>query len=219
MKSIILHHHLGLGDHFLCNGLVHKVSEEYDEVYLACKEHNYETVEYLYSESPKIKIFKIHNYEHEEVNAFSTITGISILKVGFEKCNFKNWDRSFYDQLNIDFSEKYKSFYIPKNPPKIILPTPNESFILVHNEASVGKYDLNIETNLKIVEILKGISNNLFSYLDLIKNASEIHCINSCLFHLIDSIPDITDKLYYHNVRKKEPDPTLNYRWQRVNYD
>jgi len=219
MKNIILYHHLGLGDHFLCNGLVHKVSEKYDNVYLACKKHNYETVKYLYSESPKIKIFKIHNNEYEEVKTFSDITNIPILAVGFQYVNHRQWDKSFYDQLDIDFSEKYNSFHIPKNPPKVIVDPPKEEYILVHNEASVGKYDLNIETNLKVVEIKKGVSDNLFSYIDIIKNASEIHCINSSLFHLIDNIPNITNKLYYHDVRKGELDPTLNYKWQRVNYD
>jgi hypothetical protein len=106
--------------------------------------------------------------------------------------------------LNIDFSERYNSFYLPSNPPSMVVEPPDEDYILVHDQASIGKLDLKLETDLKIVRIESGISNNLFSFIEVIKGAKEIHCINSSVFHLIDSLTGITDKLYYHDVRPND---------------
>ena len=33
-NKLILHHHLGLGDHLTCNGLVNYLSEIFNEIYL-----------------------------------------------------------------------------------------------------------------------------------------------------------------------------------------
>lgn len=204
MKQTILYHHLGLGDHFVCNGLVHKVSESYDTIYLPCKSHNYETVEYLYSESPKIKVFKVDANEYGEVDMFSTIMHLPILLIGFHHHNPLNWDKSFYDQIGLDFSERYNSFSLPKKYPDNLIEPLDKDYILVHDQASIGKLNLNLETDLEIVRIEKGISNNLFSYIEVIRKAKEIHCINSSVFHLIDSLSCITDKLYYHDVRPSD---------------
>ena len=204
MNKIVLHHHLGLGDHFVCNGLVNRVCESYDIVYLPCKSHNYETVKYLYSENKKVKVFKIDANEYNEVFSFALMVDSPVLMVGFQNHNPNNWDRSFYEQMKLDFSERYDSFALPKEPPDNLISPPDNDYILVHSEASVEKYSLNIDTSLEIFEIEKGKSNNIFSYIDVIKNAKEIHCINSSVFHLIDSLSEITDKLYYHDVRKSD---------------
>lgn len=204
MKKIILHHHLGLGDHFVCNGLVNKLSEECDTIYLPCKSHNYETIKYLYSENPKVEVFKIDENEFNEVGLFSSLLEIPILMVGFENHSPTNWDKSFYEQLKIDFSERYNSFSLPRKYPNSVIEPPKNDYILVHSQSSTGKYDLNIDTSLDIVEIENGVSDNLFSYLKIIKKAKKIHCINSSVFHLIDSLTDITYNLYYHDVRKDD---------------
>lgn len=219
MKNIILYHHLGLGDHFVCNGLVHYVSKQYDSIYLPCKTSNYPTVKYLYSESPKVKVFKIDKDEFFEVKSFSSLMNLKILMVGFEKCDIKNWDKSFYSQLNINFNERYNSFYLPKNNPDKVLDPVKEEYILVHNQSSVCKYDLKIDTNLKVIEIENGISDNLFYYIDTIYNAKEIHCINSSVFHLIDSLSDLKGKLFYHDIRRTDESKfEVSSKWKIVAY-
>ena len=59
--EIILHHHLGLGDHITCNGLVNYLSEEFKTIYLPVKEKNFKTINYLYQDNPKIKLLKLLN--------------------------------------------------------------------------------------------------------------------------------------------------------------
>jgi len=144
---------------------------------------------------------------------------LMILMVGFQNCDVKNWDRSFYNQLKIDFSERYNSFSLPKKNPDVLISVPLEDYILVHDESSITSYNLNIETNLKIVKIERGLSDNLFSFIDLIKNAKEIHCINSSVFHLIDSLNDTTEKLYYHDIRRTDDSEfKVSDKWKIISY-
>ena len=47
MNDIILHTHLGLGDMFICNGLVRRfvAENDYDRYFVVCKEHYMSSIE------------------------------------------------------------------------------------------------------------------------------------------------------------------------------
>lgn len=217
---MIIHHHLGLGDHFVCNGLVNyicKVSEE--PIYLICKKHNTDTVKYLYSENDKVTVISIDGLDEIlEINNYALRTNNKILRIGFEHCDPKNWDTSFYKQLNIDFIERYRFFKLPKQKPKNIIKVPDSPYILVHNESSQQKYNLSIQTGIDKFYITRQEGYHLLSYIDIITNAQEIHCIDSSIFHLIDSIPNITNKLYFHDIRKSNISFNLSHKWRLINY-
>ena len=51
MNKILVHHHLGLGDHIICNGLVNQISHGLDIVHLPVKTHYYEMIKFLYREN------------------------------------------------------------------------------------------------------------------------------------------------------------------------
>jgi hypothetical protein len=221
MNSIILHHHLGLGDHFVCNGMVNFLSDSYDLIYLPCKKNNFNTVQFLYSENNKVKIFKIDNSEFEEIYYFSKIVNIPIFRVGFQNCNINEWNTSFYSQLNLDFSIRYSRFQLPKNitnQDNLYNLLSKDNYCLIHRESSEGKYQLNIDNKNKNVEVSieSDPYGNLLNYVKLIKNAKEIHCINSSFFHLVDSI-DTNAKLFYHDIRKK--DFKILDKWKIITYD
>ncbi len=218
MNKIILYHHTGLGDHFVCNGLVNFLSEKYDSIYLPCKETNFPTVNYLYSENEVVKVFKITQDEDISVYTFSTLISAPVIRVGFENCNPSKWDRSFYEQLGIDFKFRYNLFNIPKKNPEIVLPVPNEKYILIHNKSSFGEYDLRIESEYKKIYVEK-VSDNLLSYIDLIQNAQEIHCIDSSFCCLVDGLDIPNVNLVYHDIRKT-PNSSWNIteKWKTVEY-
>lgn len=219
LYNMIIHHHLGLGDHFVCNGLVNYLSRK-QSVHLICKQHNKPTVSSLYSENDNVTIIPIQgNNELLESYNYSQQNKLPILYVGFNKCDPQNWDQSFYKQLNINFLERYRFFKLPRKlPPQISIP--NEKFIFVHNTSSDGQFVLNIESPLHQFIASKNDGNNLLSYIQIIQEAEEIHCINSSLFHLIDSLPCVTNKLYYHNVRPHPCNFQISYKWEIVNnYD
>ena len=65
-KKFILHHHLGLGDSIVCNGMVNYLSKDYEKIYLPVKDYNYKTLKFLYSENNKVEIFKVENETRED---------------------------------------------------------------------------------------------------------------------------------------------------------
>jgi hypothetical protein len=218
MKKLILYHHLGLGDHFVCNGLVNFLSQKYNLIYLPCKEINFPTVNYLYSENEDVKVFKTTKDEDLSVLTFSTLISAPIIRVGFEHCNPLKWDRSFYEQLDIDFDFRYRLFNLPKKKPEITLDVPDKKYILIHNKSSFGDYTLEIDTKYEKIYVEK-VNDNLLSYIDLIQNAQEIHCIDSSFCCLIDGINLPNVKLIYHDIRKT-PNTSWNItkKWKIVKY-
>jgi hypothetical protein len=216
---MIIHHHLGLGDHFVCNGLVNYFSK-LEKIDLICKKYNEPTVKTLYQDNNSVTIVPIpaQNELLESYN-YSVSTNQKILRIGFDKCDINNWDRSFYSQVGLDFVERYRLFKLPKKLPEQA-PAPQEPFIFIHSESSEGSYNLNINSSINNrFYVKKTDTDNLLGYLRLITMAEEIHCINSSLFHLIDSIPSITNKLYYHNIRHHPCTFEISNKWSIVNYD
>ena len=63
--ELIIYHHLGLGDHLICNGLVNYLSLNFNKVFLPVKKRNFNNVSYLYKENNKIHLFKVSNEEED----------------------------------------------------------------------------------------------------------------------------------------------------------
>ena len=59
------------------------------------------------------------------------------------------------------------------------------------------------------------VKNSLIDWADVIKNAKEIHCIDSSIIHLADSLDLTTEKLYYHDVGRGSQFHLIN-GWTRV---
>ena len=78
----------------------------------------------------------------------------------------------------------------------------DENFILVHDESSIGNYELAINSRLRKISLAQkyDIFNNVFFYRKLIMEATEIHCVNSSFAHLVDRLNPKGD-LVYHDIR------------------
>lgn len=215
----IIYHHLGLGDHFICNGLVNLISERFDKVFLITKEHNFETISCLYKDNEKVEVISIKK-EPEDIELFSRINDLKVVKIGFVDFSNKTFDRSFYSQLGVDFSRRYTNFKLPEqieNSEEIYNKLVTEfPYCLIHRVCSQEIFDLNIDTNLPRIYIQPGVTNNLLDYVKIIKNASEIHCVDSSVYHLIDSI-DVPGKLYFHDVRSSSDNKiTVSDKWVKI---
>ena len=105
-KNLIIHHHLGLGDHLVCNGLVNEISKT-RKIFLICKMHNYFAVRHLYKENKNVSVFPILKflaktiYHEKRTSKFiSNLLKIKILYIGFEKANNSNrWRRIWTEYL------------------------------------------------------------------------------------------------------------------------
>jgi len=224
-KKIFLHHHLGLGDHIICNGLVNVLSKKYS-ILLIVKYKNYSSVRHLYKESKKVRVIPLLSFLTKTIHRERRVTlklgkvfNRNVLFVGFQKnSTLINWDKNFYDQVNIPFKERYQEFYVPKY--KKVINVPENDFRLIHSKSSTGEYNLKIKNaDIQNIFVTKSKNRNIFAYTKLIEEATEIHCIDSAFIHLVDSYDLKNTKLFYHNIRKADVYFTFNNSWEVVNYD
>lgn len=211
IPKLIVYHHLGLGDHFICNGLVHHLLEHVaGEIWLPTKEANAKTVRQLYADYETIKI--VTTNESDPIREALGINNLSIsyntpmLKISYNGDNNKEFDRAFYDQIGLEFHYRWAFFRMPFDDSKALefyndfIKNPDEPYALVHNSGSVGKFDLDIKTTKRIVHVEPGHTDTLLDWRYVIERASEIHCIDSSVIHLADSLRLDAGTLVYHDV-------------------
>lgn len=207
MNSIVLYHHLGMGDHFICNGLVNELSRSVDKVILICKRHYSTTVKHLYEDNLKVQIHVIEK-EPDDIVKFCESSNLPLMRIGFENVNPEDFAKSFYTQLNMPSEYQYTRFSLPSNlsQSEMFLSKVKQhmggEYIFVHDESSVGKFDLKIESRLPRFIVNKQDTNDVLDYVHTICNASEIHFINSGLYPLIVGLyykrMIKTNKIFYH---------------------
>ena len=188
-----IHHHLGLGDHIVCNGLVRYLTKFETNVTLAVKKHNAASVKAMYADTN----FKFDEIETDQ-DAINNYTN-NVRRIGFEYTT-NNWEESFYSQHHIDYSERWKSFYCKRNIEneqdllnKLKLP---EKFAFVNDTASSGKQTLTIDTTLPIVK-LQSLTANMFDWIAVLELATEVHTIDSSIFQLIKQYSFNKRKVFY----------------------
>ena len=224
-KEIVLHHHLGLGDHFVCNGLVHEVSKDCDKIHLPTKQHNFNTVNCLYKDWDNIDVFPVID-EHRDILRHCAKHNLPLLKVGFEYLSACEEDANvcFYKQLGLDFSVRYTSFKLPKqiSSSETLYDTlihDKKDYCLIHQRSSTGNFFMNIETGLPVIEIKPGLTDNLLDYAKIIENATEIHCIDSSVINLVEGMPIQTNKLFFHTIKPDRTSFKFSDKWDIINYE
>lgn len=237
MNQLVIHHNLGLGDHIMCNGLVRTLLNDgnhFDSVIIFAKEVNVKNVSYMFSDEPRIKIITIPTGANEwlfvnnflcankHITAFIRSQNIiidNLISMGL----VSNFDEGFYTCCGIPFEYRWINFKINRNfqeEKRVLtkLNPNNEKYIFVHDEPSLGYNVTKIENpnNLKIIKNDK--SESIFNMIGIIENAAEIHCMESSIKCLIDSLPNITCPLYFHAIRDHGLVSKSQYSWTPVNY-
>ena len=221
MNELYIYHHLGLGDHLICNAIVRKYSKLYNKIYLFVKNHNLSSVNFMYRDLKNISYIVGDDYYAQNYITNNKITNILI--VGFS--DFKNmninFDEYFYTQAKLNFENKWSDFYIERN----ILSEKNlfdslklekNKYIFVHDDESRG-YIINdnlLPEGIKIIKPDIKLNNNFFDYIYTIENAKEIHCIDSSYLNLIDLLKIKNDLNFYKNRRENELTPILKLNWK-----
>jgi hypothetical protein len=200
-----IYHHLGLGDHIICNGIVMHYLEQYGEVTIFSKKHNYENVSYMFRDVENLHIIPVEN--DDEVKNFIEEKKIEaeVIKVGHEKLRWgvpgETFDQQFYETSGVPFSVRFEKFhftrdleaeekvYLEKNPN-------NEPYIFIHDDPERGFTIDKIRQDLKIIRNDNSI--NLFHLLKLIENAEEVHFMESSLKCIINSYKMEKPRFFYH---------------------
>ena len=223
MKSLYIYHHLGLGDHIVCNGLIREIIKygEYFRYNILTKPRNKESVSFMYRDLENVCTVEIEN----DCYSSEILKNVCYQKIGFSPPNHdSSWDQLFYEQCHIPFKYRWDSFYIRRDPDReqslsIKLNAEKESYILIHNKASdnIDGIDYSYINNTIKHIYVENLTNNMFDYMGLIENSSEIHCVSSAFQVLIDSL-DLKIPLFFHNTKHIRPnsDHKLRLDWIRV---
>lgn len=209
MNSIKLYHHLGLGDHFICNGLVNAIAKRYDQLFLPCWQRYLKTVSHLYSDFDNIKVYPI---DQEPSGVYDYEPELPVIRVGFEQLDPSGFERSFYSQLGLPYETRFTEFRLPRDLTgssrflEQVQRDLGNDYIFVHNQSSVGKFDLSIASDLPQHVSQVSDTPNVIDYVDTLKNAKEIHVINSSIIALVINLYQCgmlsSTRVFYHDVRK-----------------
>lgn len=217
MKRIFLIHHLGLGDHIVCNGLVRELIKKCDLIYFPVKHHNFATVKFMFRDIPNhIKYVTVNN--DNEMLYWETMNREIFdepVRLGnFYENNFvnrhKNFCKGFYDNANIDYEKRWESFYVDYGTPKISTDKTNYNFL--HQDQSRGYV---ISDKYKQTEYYEpnhalgqASDTTLFDYYNVMAESNEMHCMDSAFSAWADHIEEFKNKpKYIHRYVKKDKEP------------
>lgn len=207
-----IYHHLGLGDHIICNGLVRKFASEFENISLFCKPHNKESVEFMYRDLNNLSIISLST-DSEVINFLQSKNMNDVIKVGFDNMYSsvsKNFDASFYNQFKIDFEVRWSNFKIDRDvdrEQKIFTYfdlIDGQDYIFVHDDDRFQINHSKFQTNgLRIIRPNRDITDNIFDYMKVIECAKEAHLIESSFLFIIDSL-NLNSETYAHRYARKQ---------------
>ena len=201
-----IYHHLGLGDHIICNGIVRHYQEIYGDVTVFCKPHYSTNVKYMYRDNEKIIVLPIG--EDSDILNYINQNNINsdLIVVGFNKPGFnttKKFDEWFYNTVNLPFEYRFSKFKFERNNKKENevyneLNPNNEPYIYVHDDKERG-FEINrdkLKSDLKIIVNDKRFL--MFDMLKIIENATEVHSMQTGMKDLINSFNFKKPNFYLH---------------------
>ena len=247
MNTIVAHTHTGLGDHIITNGMIHSFAEDYDKVYVPHIKMFGESVRSLYAGYDKIETVEfpdidINLHGQHLIDALIHDTNSEVARICDPYLYYPrrlildkdgklcyvhtatNFDRQFYELAGMHFSYRYTKCRIPPSTDKsnelYQTLSKGKNYILVHSNSSQSEgYPLSIDSNLPVVEIKPGITDNVFDFVDLIRNATEVHVVGSFFQCLVDSMwNDVKGKLFFHNIMMKH-DTQINCIWNNNSWN
>ena len=210
-NELYIYHHLGLGDHIVCHGLVRHYCKQFDTVYLFVKPHNHDNVQYMYNDLENLKL--IAGDDTYANNYISKVT--KYLKIGFNAVTDVPWDIAFYKQVGLDFNLSWDLFHIRRDLGREqeayrVLNPNNKPYIFVHGH-SIGQTIPKVQIEHDLI-IGPDARFKFFDFISILENAEEVHCVNSSFLHLVDRIKT-NGKLFYHSCRNPIDMITLRKNW------
>ena len=232
MAKFFFVHHLGLGDHIICNSIYRYYSDKGDSVVLPVKPHNLQTVQDMLSDRKNISIISLDSGQPDNDMVYKSMqysnVGYNLVRLGNFGDNFLidqsiRYDNSFYNQAGVNFDQRWDSFHIPINKEREAevyeYLCDDREYIFLHEDQQRGftidrKY---IDQKYKIVSpISSGLkSKKKFRFCDyrkVIENASEIHCIESSFCAMIESL-NIGKNRYAHRYCRPEASSNFFYEF------
>lgn len=233
---LYIYHHLGLGDHILCNGIVRFYTEKYDRIYLFVKPHNLKNVSYMYRDLTKIKFIPMDDAQVKffmSINPDNEYLIVGITPEWFHALDvlkiYDTFDHGFYASAKVPLDDKWDKFYLKRDLEKeknafynILKLKDDEEFLFVHDNPKGGRTFKKeyIPKGIKIINPGDFPEIGLFDFLFTMEKAKQIHVMNSSFMNLADCIQLQTGELFLHSYARTDmgdnPNPKLKLNWNII---
>ncbi|MCA9190947.1 MAG: hypothetical protein KDB03_04280 [Planctomycetales bacterium] len=233
-EDVFVHHHLGLGDMIHCNGLVRWIASRIkvtSHVYLFCKQTLLEMTRWMYRDEPRIRLIGIDPRQKEtpQVHAWLNCNGVKrYVSIGHKHLKLLEtqhpelfFDELFYMQAGIPYSVRYSHCFWQRDlveEERVFRKlAPGSDYVFVHDDPARG---FAIEFHKPGYVVRNDISESIFHLGLLLERAREIHCMESSIRCMLESLDVAGVSLYYHNFRypNRALGTATQLNWQIIDY-
>jgi hypothetical protein len=213
-----------LGDLILLSGAIVKLLERYGSLRIYCYLAQQASVRSFFAAYPGIYIVPVSPgrgyYGVPEESLLLPFVDGPVLRSGFyavpgEHSNV-SFPEFFYSQLGVDYRERWRACPLELAAERV--PQRETDIpVFVHDDAARGFH------------ILKGIDaqpvyrpfedgGSILQDVGILRRAKKIHAMDSCYYHLVESLDGIAAELYYHRYCRRYVkgwfDYVRRYAWQ-----
>lgn len=226
-----IYHHLGLGDHIICNGLVRKLIKHDEEYTMFVKPHNRKTVQFMYRDLQNLSFIEFDDWQVIDFFSKNNIPDNDKIIAGFySHPGSKNFEESFYLQHNLPISVKWDDFYVKRDSDKEKeifekFNVKENEYVFIHDDSSrsyIIDENLIVNKHLKIVRPIQGLTDNVFDYCYLMEHSLESHFIDSSFRLIFDSLKLRNTNIFYHikmlNDSRRNPSDWYDARCNFLNF-
>lgn len=197
----IFSHHLGLGDHIICNGIVRALCPSFKILVLPVRPFYLTAVRWMFSDLPNVRTIAVGEQKdfRRIVEAFEK-AGASSIRAGTHNKRWRDemllcFDAAFYELAGVPFEQRWAAFDVPRDLDAeeglFQIAAPAEPYIFVHDDAERGFQidEMRLPKNIRRVRPLPGLTDVPFHYRKVIEGAAEVHCISSSFAHFLECAP------------------------------
>ena len=216
MRAAVIYHHLGMGDHIICAGLVRRVARDYQMLFVVVHRPYLASFARLFRDVPNVHPFAIE--EEEDMRGRDELLhagGMQVLRVGYHKDHLLSEDglirkttdaaiesglsfaEIFYRHAGLEYSERWAYPIVPRDSEKEeslwqATQLNAGSYAFVHDDPSRGLFvdRSSVPSGLLVFHPSEGPyhSNVIFDYSLLIERAAELHLMDSAFALLADAL-------------------------------
>lgn len=239
-QDLYIHHTLGLGDMIHFNGLVRYLLERLHQdrsIHVFCKSRNLQMSQWMYRDQPRVVLEGISTYDREGVAVQRVLKQHgtrNFICLGHRQMRplLRSHPQAFFDQLfylqaGVPYSVRYSHCYWQRDPQqeervfkKLVLDKNLQpgGYAFVHDDPARG---YRVGTEMVQVPIVRNdMSESIFHLGLVLERAVQVHCMESSIRCMMESLDMGKAKLYYHNFRY--PDRPLGtatqLKWNQIEY-
>lgn len=209
--DLIIHHHLGLGDHLICNALVRHYAAGHRRVGLCCKHSYLASVAFMYRDLPQIELLPVGD-DGQAAAMLETVPDAARLRIGFEKLDSRDFVESFFRQAGLDRQRRYTDFHVVRDPAREEacyrrLVGNSARYLFLHDDPSRG-FAIDARRLPAALPVVRPEgADTIFDYAQVVERATEIHCIDSAFANLVESLPrPCAERFVLHGYAKPTSD-------------